>query len=51
MGEKSFSFYAKILNKKKGIFHAPNYVVPYKRRDALKLLESLALEDRTILNS
>jgi glycosyltransferase involved in cell wall biosynthesis len=49
MGAKQYAFYVKTLKKKTGIFYAPKYVVPYKKRDATQLVESLALEDRKIL--
>ena len=48
MGAKQYAFYEKTLKKKTGIFYAPKYVVPYKKRDATQLVESLALEDRKI---
>jgi glycosyltransferase involved in cell wall biosynthesis len=49
MGEKQYAFYANVLKRKTGIFYAPKYVIPYKKRDASKLIERLAIEDRKIL--
>lgn len=49
MGGKQYAFYVNTLKKKTGIFYAPKYVVPYKKRDAAKLIETLSLEDSRIL--
>jgi len=50
MGAKQHGFYMKALKKKSGIFFAPKYVVSYKKRDAAKFIDSLALEDNKILD-
>ena len=49
MGGKPYAFYLSTLRKKKGIFCAPKYVVPYKKRDASTLIDSLAKEDNRIV--
>jgi glycosyltransferase involved in cell wall biosynthesis len=48
VGEKQYAFFKYIL-KKTAVFYMPPYVVQYRKRDATKLLETLALEDPRIL--
>ena len=49
MGEKQHRFYKRVLKRKDGIFCAPKYVVPYKKRDVSGLLKRLAQEDEKII--
>lgn len=48
MGEKQYAFYKRVLKRKEGIFCAPKYVVPYKKRDVSELIERLLTKDEKI---
>jgi glycosyltransferase involved in cell wall biosynthesis len=49
MGEKQYSFYQYMLNKRQGIFRAPKYVISYQKKDATELLKRLSIQDNRIL--
>ena len=50
MGEKQYGFYKKVLKRKEGIYCAPKYVWPYKKRDTSQFIKKIAIEDEEIID-
>jgi len=48
MGERQYTFYKKVLKRKEGIFYAPKYVLPYKKRNTSTFYKKLTKEDERI---